>query len=97
MKYRVLPAALNDLDEIDAWVLEHFGLSFAVETQAKFFQTFDLLCDFPHMGRSLPEIAPEPKRFLALKPYWIVYEPGMPLLIHRIYHSARDLGKMTKI
>jgi hypothetical protein len=34
-------------------------------------------------------------RFLFLKPYWIVYQPGTPLLIHRIYHAARDLNRLS--
>jgi hypothetical protein len=34
-------------------------------------------------------------RFFAVNPYWIVYQAGTPLLIHRIYHAARDLNRLN--
>lgn len=95
MKYRVLPDAQHDLQEIDDWVVEHFGPSFADKTQTKFYETFDLLTEFPQMGNLRPDIESRPVRFLFLKPYWIVYQPGTPLLIHRIYHAARDLNRLS--
>jgi hypothetical protein len=47
------------------------------------------------MGHLRPDIESRPVRFLALSPYWIVYQPGTPLLIHRIYHAARDLNLLS--
>jgi plasmid stabilization system protein ParE len=41
--YRVLPAALDDIAEIDLWSIEHFGVSVADKTQAKLLATFGLL------------------------------------------------------
>jgi len=96
MKYRVLPNAQQDLREIDNWVFENFGIDFANETEANLHNTFDLLADFPEMGSLRHDVTRTPKRFFLLKPYWIVYEPGTPLLIHRIYHSARDLHRLGK-
>jgi plasmid stabilization system protein ParE len=97
MRYRVLPSAFEDLNDIDMYVLENFGISYAVDTQGRLFDTFDLLADFPHMGAARPDIVRAPKRLFALKPYWIVYEPGTPLLIHRVYHSARDLRRINRL
>ena len=90
MNYRVLPDAQQDIQDIDDWVSEHFGADFANRTQAQLYDTFDLLTDFPQMGRPRPDIESRPVRFFLLKPYWIVYQPGTPLLIHRIYPAARD-------
>jgi len=44
------------------------------------------------MGLQRPEISPRPIRFLFSGHYWIVYEPDIPLIIHRIIHAARDLS-----
>jgi plasmid stabilization system protein ParE len=95
VKYRVLPDAQRDIHDIDDWVVEHFGAEFADRTQAKLYDTFDLLTDFPQMGSLRPDIESRPVRFFLLKPYWIVYQPGTPLLIHRIYHAARDLNRLS--
>jgi plasmid stabilization system protein ParE len=94
LKYRVLPAAQQDIHDIDDWVFEHFGPDFADRTMDKLYDTFEPLTEFPQMGRLYPDIESRPVRFLALKPYWIVYQPGAPLLIHRIYHAARDLNRL---
>ena len=95
MKYRILPDAQQDIQEIDDWVVENFGTEFADRTQAKFYHTFDLLTDFPQMGHMRPDIDLRPVRFFFVKPYWIVYQPGAPLLIHRVYHAARDLSRLN--
>jgi plasmid stabilization system protein ParE len=96
MTVRVLPSAYRDLDEIDSWVFEQFGSSFASKTQTKLLSTFELLAEFPEMGRRRPDVDKRPVRFFLLKPYWIVYEPGTPLVIRRVYHSARDLRRLKR-
>ena len=95
MKYRFLPDAQHDLQGIDDWVTEHFGTDLAEKTQAKLCNTFELLTEFPLMGHLRPDIETRPVRFFLLKPYWIVYQPGTPLIIHRIYHAARDLNRLS--
>jgi len=47
------------------------------------------------MGRAFPKVMAKPVRFFHLRPYWIVYQPGEPLLIHRVYHAARDLNRLA--
>jgi plasmid stabilization system protein ParE len=94
MKYRVLAEAQQDIHEIDDWLVEHFGPGFADRTQAKLYDTFDRLTEFPQMGQLRPDLEGRPVRFFFLKPYWIVYQPGTPLLIHRVYHAARDLNRL---
>ena len=96
MKLRILPAALADLDNIDAHIASTFGVPFAVKTQNRLLETFELLVEFPHMGHTRPDITGRPVRFFHRKPYWIVYSLGEPLLIHRVYHAARDLGRIEK-
>lgn len=94
MSYRLLPAAISDLSDIDLWSLEHFGLSVADKTQNRFFTTFELLAEAPHLGRERKDVTSRPVRFFFLKPFWIVYEPSVPPLIHRVFHAARDLARI---
>ena len=89
------PTPSRIIHDIDDWVFEHFGPDLADRTQAKLYDTFDLLTEFPQMGHLRPDIESRPVRFLAVSPYWIVYQPGTPLLIHRIYHAARDLNRLS--
>jgi plasmid stabilization system protein ParE len=94
VSYRLLPSAISDLSDIDLWSLEHFGLSVADKTQNRFFTTFELLEEAPHLGRERKDVTSRPVRFFFLKPFWIVYEPSVPLLIHRVFHAARDLARI---
>jgi plasmid stabilization system protein ParE len=95
MSYRVLADAYEDMREIDDWVVEHFGVGFADRTQANFYDTFELLAKHSRMGVVRPDVMPAPFRFFLVRPYWIIYEPGDPLLIHRVYHAARDLNRLN--
>jgi plasmid stabilization system protein ParE len=96
MKPRVLPTAMADLESIDIYLMKEFGASAASATQAGLLRTFELLAAFPALGHPRPDVTPKPVRFFLQKPYWIVYEAGEPLLIHRVYHAARDLSRMDK-
>jgi plasmid stabilization system protein ParE len=95
MRYRLLPNAQQDLREIDDWVLGQFGLRFAERTTRSLHDTFSLLADHPGMGTVRPSARHKSVRFFHLKPYWIVYQPGEPLLIHRVYPAARDLNRLN--
>ena len=95
MTYRLLPAAIDDLTEIDLWSIEHFGPAVADKTQAKLFATFSLLAESPHLGQQRPDVTPRPVRCFSLTPFWIIYEPSAPLLIHRVFHAARDLSRLS--
>ena len=94
MKVQLLPSAQQDLREIEGWVTENFGSNFADRTYARLFKTFRLLADFPEMGRPRRELTDRPVRFFLQKPYWIVYETGSQLMIHRVFHAARGLNRI---
>ena len=91
MTVRVLPSAWRDLTEIDEWVTQNFGYTYARRTYAHLRKTFLLLADSPNIGKERRDITDLPLRFFFVKPYWIVYQPGSSLAIHRIIHAARDL------
>jgi plasmid stabilization system protein ParE len=96
MTFRLLSPALDDLDELEDWVLEHFGPELAAKTHVGLIKDFQTLVDFPRLGRLRPDITSESLRFFRSGHYYIVYRPGSPLLIHRIIHTARDIRQALK-
>lgn len=96
MKFLILPAAIEDLKVIDSWVAEQHGEVFADVVQEDLLATMTLIAKHPEMGRMRPEITGRPVRFFSHWPYWIVYQPGNPLRVHRVLHGARDLPKLVK-
>jgi plasmid stabilization system protein ParE len=95
MTYRLLAPALDDLDHIDAWVASRFGETVASKVSENLFDLFDLLAANQQMGLVRRDITDAPVRFFSQGPNWIIYEPGDPLLIHRIYPAAKDLQQFT--
>ena len=95
MIYRILPAAILDLAEIDDYVFTEFGEIAALEAERKLFAVFEHLSHFQQMGRLRSEVTSRPVRFFASPPCWIIYSEGSPLLIHRVIHGSRDLPRLT--
>jgi plasmid stabilization system protein ParE len=91
MTYRLLSPAIEDLDHIDSWVAANFGEAAALRARRKLTEAFNLLVTFQQMGAAYPKITDRPVRLFAVPPNWIVYEPGDPLLIHRIFPAALDI------
>jgi plasmid stabilization system protein ParE len=91
MSYRILEPALDDLDSIDDWVFTNFGERAATRAREKLDETFKLLANFHQMGIADPDITEQSIRLFSVPPNWIVYEPGDPLLIHRVYPAALDI------
>jgi len=81
MRVRVLPSALADLDAIDIYLTREFGSSAASATRARLLNTFQLLADFPALGRPRSDVTAKPVRFFLRRPYWIVYQATEMLVI----------------
>ncbi len=96
MSFRLLSPAIDDLDELEDWVLQNFGVDLAAKTHFGLINDFQTLANFPRLGRLRPDITKESLRFFRSGHYYIVYRPGSPLLIHRIIHTARDLRQIFK-
>ncbi len=91
MKFRLLPRAQNDLRSIDNWIVEKFGETAADNAQRKLYETFEVLAKFQDMGHSRPDVTSKPLLFFSQSPNWIIYSPGQPLLIHRVFPARMDL------
>ena len=96
MKFLILPAAVEDLKEIDVWVAAQHGEDFARVVQEDLLGTMELISSHPGIGRVRPDITARAVRFFSHWPYWIVYQPGTQLRIHRVLHGARDLPKLVR-
>lgn len=93
--YVVAEPALDDLDEIQAFLQEVSGESAASRVMDDFRRAFALLTDHPYLGHVRLREAPESLRFWALHRFLIVYVPdASPLLIVRVIHGSRDLQAM---
>jgi len=95
MKFRVLGPAHDDLRHIDDWVAEHFGKTSADKALNKLYELFSLLAVHQEMGVARPDLTERPVRFFASHPNWIVYEPGEPLLVHRVFPARMDIQNLS--
>jgi len=93
--YRLLVAAREDLDHIEDWVVANFGEVAAFEALNELFDVFEMLANFPEAGQERPEVEPPPIRFFSVSPNIVIYEPGDPLLIYRIFPARTDIRELT--
>ena len=94
MNFRLLGPALDDLDQIDAYLSERFGNSVSLKAQGKLFDTFALLTKHPGIGITRSDVTTHPVRFFSTGHNWIIYAPGSPTLIHRIFPAVRDIERL---
>lgn len=88
-------AAAADLDAIDDYTVEHFGLRQAIETAAAIEAALTLLARFPRSGRVCEEYNPPGRAFrfrVVLRSIVIVYEPAKDgIRVARFIAAVRHL------
>lgn len=96
-RIRFSRAAQADLDAIDDYTIQRFGLLQAKKTAAVFKQACDELVEFPGTGMQRPDLSPpnRPLRFrTVLTSFVIAYEARDDgIFIARILHGARHLAE----
>lgn len=89
MSYRLTPQALQDLSDIADFLIQEYP-SIAPTVELELRRVFDLVAEFPSIGR----IGPRPNtREIPLQryPYVVIYRPESDrTAILRVYHMARD-------
>jgi plasmid stabilization system protein ParE len=95
MNYRLLNPAIDDLEHIESWVASNFGEASAARASRKLTEIFVLLAAFQQLGIERTDITDRPVRLFASSHNWIIYEPGDPLLIHRIFPAALDIETLS--
>ncbi len=98
MAYRILPAALRDLDDILSWYRDEASTSIAREMRNRFHETFRRISRPPFPLLRRVELIGDPYRFVLMDPYWIVCAPSgaRTLRIVRVLHARRDLDRLLK-
>jgi plasmid stabilization system protein ParE len=94
--YVVAPAAIDDIDEIAAWMLEKDPAS---DLDLRFvdmaYETFEFLVGQPGAGHKRQDLTSLPVLFCTvMKPFTsfvVVYRGGPPVEIVRVTRWARDL------
>lgn len=82
-----------DILQIYSYIYQD-SVYYAVNTINGIAKTTDNLEIFPYMGRKVPEYDIYNIRELIYKSYRIIYEvQSNKIIIHRIWHSARNLPK----
>ena len=88
-------AAAADLETIDDYTIEHFGLDQAIRTSERFRETFELLAEMPRSGQLRQEISPRGREFryhTVLGSFVVVYEAADDgIRVARVLHGARNL------
>jgi plasmid stabilization system protein ParE len=96
-EYSLTSRALRDLTAIVTYLTEEASPAIALRTEDKLFQLFESLAQHPGIGHRRSDITPRNVRFHPMRPYMVVYEPGVsPILIHAVLHSARDITAILK-
>ena len=91
--FRLSERAERDLIEIYDYTEETLGAYQADAYHAGLERTFDLLADFPRIGRAVEEIAPGFRRFL-FQAHTVFYtEEAAFILIRAVLHQAREIKR----
>lgn len=89
--FRLSERAERDLIEIYDYTEETFGAYQAEAYHAGLERIFDLLANFPRIGRSVEEIAPRVRRF-RFEAHTVFYtEESDYILIRAVLHQAREI------
>lgn len=90
-------AAAADLEEIDEFTIEQFGLDQAVRLRKRFRKVLETLASAPHSAPRREEYDPPGKTFRycpAVQRFVVVYEPAADgIRVARILHGARNLAR----
>ena len=88
-------AAAADLEAIDDYTIEHFGIEPAIRATERFRETFQALTEMPRSGQLRKEISPPGREYryrTVLGSFVVVYEPADDgIRVARIIHGARNL------
>jgi plasmid stabilization system protein ParE len=91
--YVVAPAALDDIDDIAAWMREQTpGLDFDIRFIDEVYDAFAFLAERPGAGHMRQDITNLPVLFwTVMKFFAVIYRSGPPVQIVRVTRWARDI------
>ncbi len=94
-KFKITSTAERNLLEITRYISQHNPAA-AREMRQKIMESCALIGNYPHIGQLRADLTDKPVRFWPAHPnYMIVYRADTnPIQILRVYHSARDFGRI---
>jgi plasmid stabilization system protein ParE len=93
-RYQLTESASDDLREIVAYLAEHAGEDIAFRIEDELFAKFESLAAYPGQGHRRSDLTALPLVFFTVDPLLIVYQRDVsPIVIHAIFHSARDVKR----
>lgn len=96
-RYILSPEAIEDLSEIWWYLADQSGAAIADQLEEAFFNTFDLLAQFPRAGHPRIDLTNRSVLFFPARQYLVVYQDTPEeLVIHAVLHSARDLKRVLR-
>jgi addiction module RelE/StbE family toxin len=98
MKLRINPIALQDLQEIKAYIADELcNIDAAIDTLKSIVASYKHLLDFPMMGKALTDTIniPTDYRFIVSGKYLVFYKIEEEFIsIYRIFNSRQDFIKI---
>jgi plasmid stabilization system protein ParE len=95
--YRLVPSAIDDLNEILLSLAEHAGWNASMNVEEDLFAAFERLGQTPGLGHRRPDLTPLPLFFYTLDPYLLVYlRDAEPVSIVAVLHSSRNVRKLLR-
>ncbi len=96
-EYRLTSRALRDLTAIVTYLAKEASPTTALRIENRLFALFEFLAQNPGAGHRRSDITPRDVRFHPMRPYIVIYEPNVvPVVIHAVLHSARDIATILK-
>ena len=95
--YRLTDFASGDLREIVAYLAEQAGEDTAFHIEDELFAKFASLAEHSGQGHRRSDLTSLPLVFFTVDPYLIVYQRDVsPIVVHAIFHGARDVKRHLK-
>ena len=97
MSFELSPQALEDLQEIETYLVRHQGQDLAERTIEGLVQSLERIADFPGLGHCRPDLTSRDCFIHSDGMYLIVYyRQTDPLAILAVLHSARNIQRILK-
>ncbi len=97
MNYVVSPLAVDDIDEVAAYVEKHEGDTAADRLINDIYAAFVRLAEMPGLGHRRPDITALPVHFWTVRDrYAVVYRKTIPLQVVRVLAWKRDIEALLQ-
>ena len=95
--FQLAETAFRDINSILAYFVDEGSIDYAYSLRRELFETFARLAQTPGIGHPRPDLTRRPYVFFLVEPYLIAYDrTRLPLTIHAVLHSKRDIRSILR-